>query len=134
MTIVVGYLPSPQGEAALDQAIVEAQRVQARLVVVNSSKGDALVDDRLIDAREFHLLEERLADAGIEHWIERSAQGRDAADEVLRVAEAQRAQLIVIGLRKRTTVGKFIMGSTAQRILMQAGCPVLSVKADNAWQ
>ncbi|PQZ96579.1 universal stress protein UspA [Arthrobacter sp. MYb224] len=133
MTIVVGYLPSPQGEAALDQAIIEAQRAQARLVVVNSSKGDALVDDRLIDAREFHLLEEQLTSAGLDFWIERSTQGRDAADEILRVAQAQRAQLIVIGLRKRSTVGKFIMGSTAQRILMQSGCPVLSVKAGNAW-
>ncbi|HAY43141.1 MAG TPA: universal stress protein UspA [Micrococcaceae bacterium] len=133
MTVVVGYLPTPQGEAALEQAIVEAQRAQVKLVVVNSSKGDALVDDRLIDAREFHLLEERLTAAGLDFWIERSAQGHDAADEVLRVAQAQRAQLIVIGLRKRTTVGKFIMGSTAQRILMQAGCPVLSVKADGTW-
>ncbi|WP_404290033.1 universal stress protein [Glutamicibacter arilaitensis] len=133
MTVVVGYLPTPQGEAALDQAINEAQRAQAKLVVVNSSKGDALVDDRLIDAREFHLLEERLTLSGLDFWIERSAQGQDAADEVLRVAQAQRANLIVIGLRKRTTVGKFIMGSTAQRILMQAGCPVLTVKADATW-
>lgn len=133
MTIVVGYLPTAQGEAALEQAIVEAQRAQAKLVVVNSSKGEALVDDHFIDAREFHLLEERLNAAGLDFWIERSAQGHDAADEVLRVAQAQEAQLIVIGLRKRSPVGKFIMGSTAQRILMQAGCPVLSVKADASW-
>ncbi|WP_423300145.1 universal stress protein, partial [Glutamicibacter nicotianae] len=37
--------------------------------------------------------------------------------------------LIVIGLRQRTQVGKFIMGSNAQRILLQAQHPVLAVKA-----
>ena len=40
------------------------------------------------------------------------------------------AELIVIGMRHRTAVGKFLMGSTAQRILLDAPCPVLAVKAD----
>ena len=133
MSIVVGYIPSPQGEAALERAIAEARQRETRLVVVNSTKADALVDDRLIDAREFHLLEQRLTEAGIDFWIERSSHGADPADEVLRVAQEQRAELIVIGLRKRTVMGKFIMGSTAQRILLQAGCPVLSLKAPEAY-
>ena len=133
MTIVVGYIPSPEGEAALDRAIIEAQRSGSRLVVVNSSKGDQLVDDKLLDAREFHLLDERLASAGIDFWIERSSQGSDAAENILHVAEAQRAELIVIGLRKRTSIGKFILGSTAQRIILQAQCPVLSVKVNSGW-
>lgn len=133
MTIVVGYIPSPQGEAAIARAIVEAQRADATLVVVNSSKGDTLIDDRLLDAKQHHELEAKLTEAGIKFWIERSIKGADAADEVLRVAQAQRAELIVIGLRKRTPMGKFIMGSTAQRILLQAGCPVLSIKADSGW-
>lgn len=133
MTIVVGYIPNEQGEAALERAIIEAQRGDTRLVVVNSSKGDTPVDDRLIDARQYHELEERLAGTGVDFWIERSAQGGDAADEVLRVARAQRAELIVIGLRKRSAMGKFLMGSTAQRILLQAECPVLSLRAGAGW-
>lgn len=133
MTIVVGYIPTPEGEAALERAILESQRSGERLVVVNSSKGDQLVDDKLIDAYEHHLLEERLAAAGINYWIERSPQGADAADEILKTAQAQEAGLIVIGMRKRTPMGKFIMGSTAQRILLQAGCPVLSLKSSNDW-
>ncbi|KSU66403.1 universal stress protein [Arthrobacter sp. NIO-1057] len=133
MTIVVGYIPSEEGEAALATAIDEAQRRNARLVVVNSSKGDQLVDDRLIDAKQYHELEARLTQSGVDFWIERKSQGIDAADQILQVAEAQRAQLIVIGLRKRTAMGKFLMGSVAQRVLLQAGCPVLSLKASNDW-
>lgn len=133
MTIVVGYIPSPEGETALTQAITEAANRKASLVVVNSSKGDTPIDDHLIDAREYHQLEERLTQAGITFRIIRTPQGADPADEILNAARAQSAELIVIGLRKRTPMGKFIMGSTAQRVILQAGCPVLSLKADDGW-
>jgi nucleotide-binding universal stress UspA family protein len=116
MSVVVGYIPTPEGEAALDRAIQEAQAGQAELVVINSSRGDAYVDQRFVQA-------------GVEHRLLQPLRGHDAADEVLQAAESHRAELIVIGLRKRTPVGKLIMGSTAQRILLQAECPVLAVKA-----
>ena len=46
------------------------------------------------------------------------------------MAEEVGADFIVIGLRKRTPVGKLILGSNAQRILLDAPCPVLAVKAE----
>ena len=55
--------------------------------------------------------------------------GREPADHVVEVAEKVSASLLVIGLRRRTSVGKFLMGSSASMILMHAPCPVLAVKA-----
>lgn len=55
--------------------------------------------------------------------------GHEAAEDLLDVAAREDAELIVIGLRRRTPVGKLILGSNAQRILLDASCPVLAVKS-----
>lgn len=129
MTIVVGYVPTPEGEAALAQAIAEARKNNSTLVVINSSKGEAAVDNRFAQDDDIQGIEQRLATQGIQHVIKRPVRGHDAAAEVLDAAEEHKADLIVIGLRRRTPVGKLIMGSTSQRILLEADCPVLAVKA-----
>ena len=56
-------------------------------------------------------------------------RGNDAAAEVLEAAEENNAEMIVIGLRRRTPVGKLIMGACRSSILLEADCPVLAVKA-----
>ena len=55
-------------------------------------------------------------------------RGFEPAEDLISIAEASDAELIVIGLRRRTPVGKLILGSNAQRILLDAHCPVLAVK------
>ena len=74
-------------------------------------------------------VEVRLRESGVEHEIRQLVRGVDPADDLIAVAEEVDADLIVIGLRRRTPVGKLIMGSNAQQILLDASCPVLAVKA-----
>ncbi len=127
-TVVVGYVPNQEGEAALSHAVAEARARDGRLLVVNSSRGDALVDERYADDEQVGVLRRRLESAGVEHELVRSIRGREAHEEILAVAAERRADLVVIGLRRRTPVGKLLMGSTAQRVLLEATCPVLAVK------
>jgi nucleotide-binding universal stress UspA family protein len=129
MAIVVGYVPSPEGRAALDSAIAEARLRGQRLVVVNTTRGDALVDSKYTSTDEWSQVQEQLADSGIDHEVTRSVETREPAEQLLHVARTTNADLIVIGLRRRTPVGKLIMGSAAQTILLEADCPVLAVKA-----
>ena len=130
MTVVVGYVPRPEGRAALSRAIAEVSLRGGRLVVVNASRGDAFVDSGYAPVQEIELVRSRLAESGVDHELRQLVRGHEPADEVVDLAEELGAELIVIGLRRRTAVGKFLLGSTAQRILMEAPCAVLAVKAD----
>jgi nucleotide-binding universal stress UspA family protein len=129
MIIVVGYVPKPEGRAALDRAIDEAKLRDGRLFVVNASRGDALVDAGYAGVQEIELVKSRLAESGVPYELRQLVRGHDPAEEIVELAEDVGAELVVIGMRHRTAVGKFLLGSTAQRILMDAPCPVLSVKA-----
>ncbi len=126
-TIVVGWTPDEFGEAALRRGIEEATLREGRIVVVNATRGDALVDERYADADQVAALVAELGGAGIEVDVRRS-MGADVGDQVLAVAADVSADLVVIGLRRRTPVGKLLMGSVAQRILLGAECAVLAVK------
>jgi nucleotide-binding universal stress UspA family protein len=53
----------------------------------------------------------------------------ETADALIGIAEELRPVVLVIGLRRRSPVGKLILGSNAQRVLLDASCPVLAVKA-----
>jgi nucleotide-binding universal stress UspA family protein len=77
-------------------------------------------------------VEQRLASSGVEHELTQLVASKDAADQILRLADELNAELIVIGLRRRTPVGKLILGSQAQTILLEAECPVLAVKSHPA--
>ncbi len=125
MTVVVAYVPNQYGEVAIDAGVQEARRRGARLVVVNSSRGDALVDPKFAGQPALGVLEARLA--GVEHDVRQSV-GADVADQVLEIVREVDADVLVIGLRHRTPVGKMLMGSVAQRLLLEAPCPVLAVK------
>jgi len=128
VTVVVGYVPNELGEATLAAAIEEARRRGTDLVAVNTTRGDRLVDPRYTQDAQAEALESRLAASGVPYAVRRFTSTELAADDVLTVAEEVDAELIVIGLRHRTPVGKLIMGSTAQSILLDATCHVLAVK------
>lgn len=132
MSIVVGYVATKEGKAALRAASAEARLRNARLVVINSNRGgrDLDRDDAARYEEEFDLVRRQLDDAGVEHEVRQLVRGVEPAEDLVKVATDTSAELIVIGLRRRTPVGKLILGSNAQRILLDAPCPVLAVKAD----
>jgi nucleotide-binding universal stress UspA family protein len=128
-TIVVGFIPNSQGEAALTQAVAEAQLRGGRLLIVNAASTDAFGDERRVGEEDLAGLRDTLASSGVAYDVRQTGPDQNAAEALVAVAEETGAALVVIGLRPRSLVGKFLMGSNAQRILLDAPCPVLSVKA-----
>ncbi len=130
-TVVLGYVPKPEGEAALAAAIAEAKLRKADLVVVNAHRGrhgDAEWADRM--PSELEEVRARVESEGVNVDVRTPVSEVEPADDLIAIAGEINADLIVIGLRRRTPVGKLILGSSAQRILLDAHCPVLAVKAD----
>jgi nucleotide-binding universal stress UspA family protein len=131
MTIVVGYFPTPEGDAALTAAIAESGLRQEPLHIVNTSRGDSLVDNRFASEDALAAVRDTLDKSGVVYEIDQQVGGHDASEELFDIADRLRASLIVIGLRRRTPTGKLLTGSQAQRILLDANCPVLAVKASS---
>lgn len=126
-SIVVAYSADRYGEAALTHAADLARKERARLVVVNATLGTKLVDNRFAHDADIAALRERLSAEGLEVVV-RHEMVDDVADAVITAADEEQATLIVVGIRHRTPVGKLLLGSVAQRIILEAHCPVLAVK------
>ncbi|SCF11892.1 Universal stress protein family protein [Micromonospora viridifaciens] len=128
MSVLVAYLPTAEGEAAFTAAVAEAGRRHERLVLVNTARAGAAVSTAVASEATVEALVARATAAGVEIEIRQDAHAGDVAEEVVRVADEVDASVIVIGLRRRSPVGKLFLGSAAQSILLQADRPVLAVK------
>lgn len=128
MTILVAYVARPEGQAALDKGMEIAKRRNERLLVVNASPGGK-EDAAMLDTLERERVEKLLRDAGLDAELKQFVRGKSAVEEIENLVETQPISLLIIGLRKRTAVGKLILGSVAQELLLSVSCPVLAVKA-----
>jgi nucleotide-binding universal stress UspA family protein len=112
MTVVVGHQATMEGRAALTHAEQEAKLRGRPLLIVTRPGEDAGTVPPGAEVVTVDL--------------------PDPADRVLHTAQDRDAELLVVGTRHRSAVGKFLLGSTAQRVVLEAACPVLVVKADPA--
>jgi nucleotide-binding universal stress UspA family protein len=126
--IVVGFVSTPEGHAALRHAGREALLRKVPLLVVDLSKEGHDATPSAIEPDLAELRAEFDA-AGLAVDIAPADALFEPSEHVLKVAQEADATLIVVGLRHRTRVGKFLLGSSAQRILLEADCPVLAVKS-----
>ena len=129
--IVVGYVSTKEGEAALERAFQECTLRNEQLTVIHSDRGGAGLSSDAARKNEEDLrrIETRLTEAGVTGEVRALVRGKEPAEDLIDVAEETDADLIIIGLRRRTPVGKLILGSNAQRVLLDAPCAVLAVKA-----
>ena len=127
-TIVIGYVPSPVGEAALEAGLAEAAARGDDVVILNSPRRRSTVDGELISETAADELVARAAAAGVTARVDQSDHGDDIVETFTKVAAAAGARLVVIGLRRRSPVGKLVTGSDAQRLLLDLDVPILAVK------
>ena len=129
MTILVAYVPRPEGYAALDKGIEIAKRRNERLVVVNASPGGTHEDPSMAGVTDVERVEKLLDNAGLQAEFKQFVRGKSAVEEIESMIDPMQVSLLIIGLRKRSPVGKLLLGSVAQELLLNVSCPVLAVKA-----
>ncbi|MCS6711941.1 universal stress protein [Brachybacterium sp. EF45031] len=127
MKILLAYVPSATSEAAFEYAVAEARSKGAELVVLASESTTSGVSKAhgVTDTRP---LSERLAETGVPHDLRIVPRRDDPADDIIAVAQDEHMDLLVLGIRKRTPIGKILLGSTSQRVVMEVPCPVVLVK------
>jgi nucleotide-binding universal stress UspA family protein len=130
MKIMVCIDGSNVAKDALDLAKKRAKALDAEIYLLTSMVGGS---DVPID--EFEKAEKRLKKAknnvkaeGIPCESLLSVHGLDAGEELVRLAKEEKIDEIYIGIRRRSKVGKFIFGSTAQYVILEAPCPVVTVR------
>jgi nucleotide-binding universal stress UspA family protein len=116
MTIIAAITDSREGRHALVQAVAEAKHLGSDLVAVNLGNTE-------LDVTNFD------TDGVIIAVVDRRGKDKeDSADPVLDEIAARKATRLVIGMKRRTPVGKAILGSLSQRLLLNSPVPVLAVK------
>jgi nucleotide-binding universal stress UspA family protein len=115
MTVVVARTSTPEGEAALAAAVEESARRREDLLVFN------------LEGTQLDPVAEQLDGVPVTFRTP-DARNRDAVGELLDAAEEVGASAIVIGVKHRSPVGKLLLGSAAQQVLLEANAPVIAVK------
>ncbi len=130
MSIVVGFIDTPEGNAAVEAAIAEAKLRSTSVVILRSmiGGGHEKGDEYIASAEAIQRVEKLLSDSGVEFSTHEYIRGKKPAEDIVTASKVHDAELIVIGIRERSATGKFLLGSNALDILHEAKVPVLCVK------
>ena len=130
MKILMGYDGSNVSKDAMEIAITHAKAFDAEVHVVMSvekgSEGDAKEIAEGESALEY--AKSVFEDKGVNCENHLLVRGLSPGEDLIDFANAKGVDEIVIGVKKRSKVGKFLMGSTAQYVILNAKCPVVTVK------
>ena len=130
MKIMVGFDGSKVAVAALELAAEHAQAFGAQVFLVQSMVGGPDVPKKDFENSErelkYHQNEFKKKDIACESLL--SVRGLEPGEDLTRLAQEQQVDEIIMGVRRRSKVGKLVFGSTAQYVILNAPCPVVTVK------
>ena len=130
MEIMVGYDDSRVAKDALKLAMQHAIAFDARVHIVTSMVSGVDVPRKEFDRveKKLNYAESLFKDKKIPCKTHLMVRGLQAGEDLILLAEEHKVDEIIIGVRRRSKVGKLIFGSTAQYVILNATCPVLTVK------
>ena len=129
MKILVAYDKNTATDRVLDQALAMAKAHNAYVYLVRTCAPDTEGQDiGELDNRLNALRRDFFKTQGIDSEAHILIRGLAPGEDIVQYAREKGVDLIILGLKKRSKVGKLVFGSTAQYIILEAECPVLSIK------
>ncbi len=128
MKILVAYDGSDMAKKALQLAQQHAKAFDAKIYVLHSLVTDMPQKDHEQDQRDMENVKTILEKEGLSFETHLTVRNMMPGEALVEFAEENEINEIIVGVRRRSKVGKFIMGSTAQHVILNAPCPVVAVK------
>jgi nucleotide-binding universal stress UspA family protein len=130
MKFLVGYDGSNEAEDALKEAQEHAKVFNADVYIVTSLEQSSTLEKAEIEKAEGELEYLRtpfnIDDIPCETFV--TVSYLSPGEDLIQFAKENNIDKIFIGVVRRSKVGKFVFGSTAQYVILNASCPVVVVK------
>jgi nucleotide-binding universal stress UspA family protein len=130
MNILVAYDGTKEAKEAARLASRHAKVFNARIILAYSMVGGPEIPRREFEQAEKELQTQEilLKEEGIACETLLSVRGLETGEDIVKIAEEKKAEEIVIGIQHKSKVGKLLFGSTAQYVILNAPCPVVTVR------
>ena len=130
MKILIGYKGTNIGKVLLELGAMHAKAFDATVLVVTSMLEGTEKEQKKILEAETNLdhAEAFLKDQGIACEKHLLIRGMEAGEDLVAFANEQQVDEIIVGIKSRSKVGKLLFGSTAQLVILEADCPVVSLR------
>jgi len=130
MKIMVGYDGSNAAKNALNLAKMHAKAFRAKVYILTSMiKGsEKQLEEIRSPEHELEYIKAQLEEEKIPCEIHLLIRGLTPGDDLVQFAKDHGADEIIVGVEKKSKVGKFVFGSNAQYVILEAHCPVVTVK------
>jgi nucleotide-binding universal stress UspA family protein len=130
MNILVAYDGTKEAKEAARLACKHAKAFNGQIILAYSMVGGPEIPRKEFETAEKELQSQEiiLKEEGFACETLLSVRGLETGEDIIRIAEEKKADEIIIGIQRRSKVGKLLFGSTAQYIILNAPCPVVTVR------
>ncbi len=129
MKIIVSYDNDVRTATVMDLALKRAQDSGAYLFLVKTCDTNLSTEDIVEVEKKLNYHKETFEQKGVKCEVHLLIRGIAPGEDIVRFAKEKEADEIIYGMRKESKVGKLVFGSNAQYIILEAHCPVLTVKS-----
>jgi nucleotide-binding universal stress UspA family protein len=130
MNILVAYDGTKEAKEAVRLAVRHAKAFNARIILAYSMVGGPEIPRKEFEhaEKELQTQEILLKEEGLACETLLSVRGLETGEDIVKLAEEKQAEEIIIGIQRKSKVGKLLFGSTAQYIILNASCPVVTTR------